>query len=228
MGCLRPTVRKKWDSWTSEILLKIWMQTDRIIVSAKLGTKSSTSTTYTASTETKYRRWRTIWMQTCRMSVPGWAYARLGKVMTVLLYDHSLRSTRPSWNQNIAGDERSQIRASDWDKAVLANGKGFSNMSSLSCDAFGYLSKMCNITGASSAVRSALLRQRNNIWEFVIFVFAKAHAISLITRVDSRDLQTSNISIWRYHCLKEVAFLKIRIQYWLQILIQSMRGFCSS
>ncbi len=34
-------------------------------------------------------------------------------------------------------------------------------------------------------------------------------------RVDSRDLQTSNTSIWRYHCLWEVAFLKISNQYWL-------------
>ncbi len=34
-------------------------------------------------------------------------------------------------------------------------------------------------------------------------------------RVDSRDPQTFNISIWRYHCLGEVAFLKIWNQYWL-------------
>ncbi len=35
------------------------------------------------------------------------------------------------------------------------------------------------------------------------------------SKVDSRDLQTSNILIWRYHCLGEVAFLKIWNQYWL-------------
>ncbi len=35
------------------------------------------------------------------------------------------------------------------------------------------------------------------------------------TRVDSRDLQMPNISIWRYHCSGEVAFLKIWNQYWL-------------
>ncbi len=35
------------------------------------------------------------------------------------------------------------------------------------------------------------------------------------TRVDSRDLQMPNISIWRYHCLGEEAFLKIWNQYWL-------------
>ncbi len=34
-------------------------------------------------------------------------------------------------------------------------------------------------------------------------------------RVDSRDPQTSNIPIWRYHCLGEVVFLKIWNQYWL-------------
>ncbi len=34
-------------------------------------------------------------------------------------------------------------------------------------------------------------------------------------RVDSWDLQTSNISIWRYHCLGELAFLTISNQYWL-------------
>ncbi len=36
-----------------------------------------------------------------------------------------------------------------------------------------------------------------------------------ITRVDSSDPQTSNIQIWRYHCLGEVVFLKIWNQYWL-------------
>ncbi len=49
-----------------------------------------------------------------------------------------------------------------------------------------------------------------------------------LTRVDSRDLQTSNISIWRYHCLGEVAFLKIWNQYWLYCLIQYIRGFYAS
>ncbi len=34
-------------------------------------------------------------------------------------------------------------------------------------------------------------------------------------RVNSRDLQPSNIPIWRYHCLGEVVFLKIWNQYWL-------------
>ena len=36
-----------------------------------------------------------------------------------------------------------------------------------------------------------------------------------LVRVDSRDLQTSNISIWRSYCLGEVAFLKNWNQYWL-------------
>ncbi len=36
-----------------------------------------------------------------------------------------------------------------------------------------------------------------------------------VIRVDLRDLQISNISIWRYHCLGEVAFMKIWNQYWL-------------
>ncbi len=35
------------------------------------------------------------------------------------------------------------------------------------------------------------------------------------TRVDSRDPQTSNMWVWRYHCLGEVVFLKIWNQYWL-------------
>ncbi len=38
---------------------------------------------------------------------------------------------------------------------------------------------------------------------------------SKFVRVDSRDLQMPNILIWRYHCLGEVAFLKIWNQYWL-------------
>ena len=38
---------------------------------------------------------------------------------------------------------------------------------------------------------------------------------SLQLRVDSRDPQTSNVSIWRYHCLGEVACPKIWNQYWL-------------
>ena len=40
-------------------------------------------------------------------------------------------------------------------------------------------------------------------------------ANATVSKVDSRDLQTSNISIWRYHCLGEVPFLKIWNQYWL-------------
>ncbi len=46
-------------------------------------------------------------------------------------------------------------------------------------------------------------------------------------RVDSRDPQTSNIPIWRYHCLGEVVFWRseIIIDY---RLIQCIRGFCSS
>ncbi len=48
-----------------------------------------------------------------------------------------------------------------------------------------------------------------------------------MVRVDSRDPQTSNISIWRYHYLGEVAFLKIWNQF-DYCLIQCIRGFCSS
>ena len=40
-------------------------------------------------------------------------------------------------------------------------------------------------------------------------------AYHVFTKVDSRDLQMSNMLIWRYHCLGEVAFLNIWNQYWL-------------
>ncbi len=51
--------------------------------------------------------------------------------------------------------------------------------------------------------------------------------MNLVVQVDSRDLQTSNISIWRYHCLRELAFLKIWNQYWLPSDTVHQR-FCSS
>ncbi len=42
-----------------------------------------------------------------------------------------------------------------------------------------------------------------------IFCFPLQKTKNNITRVDSKDLQMSNILIWRYHCLTEVVFLKI-------------------
>ncbi len=53
------------------------------------------------------------------------------------------------------------------------------------------------------------------------------HRAKYRVRVDSRDLQTSNISIWRYHCLERWHFWRshINIDY---RLIQCVRGFCSS
>ncbi len=49
--------------------------------------------------------------------------------------------------------------------------------------------------------------------DMCVIMTSKHHPLK--TRVDSTDPQTSNIPIWRYHCLGEVVFLKIWNQYWL-------------
>ncbi len=56
---------------------------------------------------------------------------------------------------------------------------------------------------------------------------ATLHSHNSVLEVDSRDLQTYNISIWRYHCLGEVVFLKIWNQYSLPSDTVHQR-FCSS
>ena len=53
-----------------------------------------------------------------------------------------------------------------------------------------------------------MLKKLSKIWFSDCIVF-------LLQSVCLTDIQTSNASIWRYHCLGEVVFLKIWNQYWL-------------
>ena len=58
-------------------------------------------------------------------------------------------------------------------------------------------------------ILNCIIVKHNFSFKISIQTCLKLHLYLFLT-----DMQTSNISIWRYHCLGEVAFLKIWNQYW--------------